>query len=204
MMTKTILTLASLVTATLVSCKNPADESSEAKTSDAKAVPEGVATGQKWVFTEDSTISFVGSKVTGSHEGGFKKFTGHFYVDGESLSPTGHKLVIDMDSTFSDAEKLTGHLKSPDFFDVEKYPEATFVATSYKDKTLTGNFNLHGVEKSIEIPVTVEKSEDKIHLTSDFFINRFDFNIKFPGKTDDLIREEVVIKFDLHATPAGS
>ncbi|WP_018968891.1 YceI family protein [Rubritalea marina] len=196
-------------TVTFVSCENPADKSTAAKVSEAKEVQAGDATGQKWSFTEGSSITFVGSKVTGSHEGGFKKFDGHFFVDGEELAASGHEVVIDMSSTWSDAEKLTGHLLSPDFFDVKQYPNSTFTVTGLKEQAgakgethlLTGNLDFHGVTKSIDIPVNVSKADGEIKLKADFFINRFDFNVKYPGKTDDLIREEVVIRFDLTAQP---
>lgn len=209
-MKNTILALTGATTLVLVSCENPADKSTAAKVSDAKEILAGEATGQKWVFTPNSTITFVGSKVTGSHEGGFKEFSGHFFVDGESLAPSGHEVIIDMNSTWSDAEKLTAHLKAPDLFDVEKYPESKFVVTGLEEKAgskgethlLTGNFTFHGVTKSIDIPVSVNKSDKTINVQADFFINRFDFDVKYPGKTDDLIREEVVIRFDLRAKPA--
>ncbi len=69
---------------------------------------------------------------------------------------------------------------------------------------MTGNFEFHGVTKSISIPVVVDASNSAINITADFFINRFDFNIEYPGKTDDLIRKEVVIKFDLNAKPVST
>ncbi len=196
----------------LVSCKNPADSSTEASVSEAKEVSTEVGTGTKWVFADSSTITFTGSKVTGSHTGGFKKFSGHFYVDGKTLAPSGHQVIIDMTSTYSDAEKLTGHLTSPDFFDVATYPTSTFTVTGIKEQSgakgethaLTGNFDFHGVIKSITIPVTVSSADMEMNVSADFFINRFDFNVKYPGKKDDLIRKEVVIKFNLKATPESS
>ncbi len=205
-----LLTLTGLATFALVSCDNPADKSSAAKTSDAKSVSTDDAGGIKWVFTDESTVEFVGSKVTGSHEGGFKEFSGYFHMSDGALAESGHKVIIDMESTWSDNEKLTGHLKSPDFFDVEKFPTSTFTATGLRESTsdekgthqLTGNFDLHGVEKSIEFPVTVEISADQVNINADFFINRFDYGIEYPGMTDDLIRKEVVIKLDLTAKPA--
>ena len=211
-MKTTLFTLAGATTLLLVSCENPADKSTEASISEAKEVPAASATGQKWSFTKDSTISFVGSKVTGSHDGGFKEFSGYFYVDGDTLSASGHEVVIDMTSTFSDDEKLTGHLKSADFFNVEAIPTSTFTVTAIVAKSgakgethlLTGNFNFHGVTKSIDIPVSVSQSADGINLKADFFINRFDFDVKYPGKQDDFIREEVVIRFDLNAKPSNN
>lgn len=209
---KTLITsLAGVATFALVSCENPADTSSAAKTSDAVDAPSGDITGSKWMFTPDSKIEFVGSKVTGSHEGGFKSFTGHFHLDDGALAESGHHIEIDMNSTWSDNEKLTAHLKAPDFFNVEKYPTSTFVATGLRESRdgekgshqLTGNFTLHGVEKSIEFPVSVKQSADKVEIDADFFINRFDYGIKYEGMKDDLIRKEVVIKLDLTAVPAG-
>lgn len=209
---KTTIIITSAISSLLFSsCKNPAESSTQASVSEAKAVPSGESSGVKWTFQDSSTITFVGSKVTGSHAGGFKKFNGHFYVDGETLASSGHQIVIDMSSTYSDDEKLTGHLTSPDFFDVATYPESTFLVTDIVEKPgnhgethlLTGNFEFHGVTKSISIPVTVSRSAQAINITADFFINRFDFNVKYPGKTDDLIRKEVVIKFDLKAIPSN-
>jgi len=208
-MKNTIIITAAASTLLFVSCKNPAESSTEASVSEAKEVSTAASTGTKWIIADSSAITFTGSKVTGSHSGGFKKFTGHFHVDGKTLATSGHQVVIDMTSTYSDAEKLTGHLTSPDFFDVATYPTSTFTVTDIKEQSgakgethaLTGNFEFHGVTKSITIPVVVSGTDKEINVTADFFINRFDFNIVYPGKTDDLIRKEVVIKFDLKATP---
>lgn len=158
-----------------------------------------------------SKIEFVGSKVTGSHAGGFKTFTG-----GVELSEDG-KLIktitatIDMNSTFSDNDGLTNHLKNQDFFDVPKFPSSTFKTTEIKaggeggaTHTIVGDLTLHGVTKSISFPATVAVSDSEVTLKSEFAINRFDFEIVTPGKTDDLIRKEVVLKLDLKATKAKS
>lgn len=204
------LTILSISSLAFTSCDNPANQSNEAKTSEKKEVSGSPRTGEKWTFTADSTITFIGSKVTGSHTGGFKSFDGSFHVIDGRLAPTGHQVSIDMSSIYSDAEKLTKKLKSDEFFDIDKYPTATFIATGLKEgaeakpftHTLTGNLDLHGIEKSIDIPVKVTQRSAQIDIYADFFINRFDFGIEYPGKTDDLIRKEVVIKFDLIAKPA--
>lgn len=206
-----IISLVGATSIALVSCKNPVDKVTAAQVNEAQEITENMEpSGQKWSFTEDSTITFVGAKVTGSHDGGFKAFSGHFYVDGDKLSQSGHEVLIDMTSTYSDDEKLTGHLKSADFFDVENHPQTTFVATGLEPvsgqdgatHTLTGNFTLRGVTKEISFPVTVNQSAEKITIQSAFSINRKDFNIVYPGKTDDLIRDKVAIKLDLTAAPA--
>lgn len=187
----------------VVSCKNPADETTDATVSGEKAVVSQ-GSGSKFVFSQDSKIGFVGSKVTGSHSGGFKDFSGHFFVkDGED-KPNAGAFTIQMDSTWSDNEKLTGHLKADDFFGVETYPTATFEMTDAKKMSdnnyqISGNLELHGVTKNITFPVTAERSGDTIKFQSEFDINRKDFGINYPGKTDDLIRDEVVLNLDFVA-----
>ena len=202
-----ILTIpAALFALSLVSCENPADKTSDAAVKEKVEKTTDTAAGTKYVFTPESTIGFTGSKVTGSHDGGFKTFTGHFTVkDGKPVG-NDHKVVIDMDSTWSDAEKLTGHLKSGDFFDVEKFAQSTFDVTELKagdngSYIVAGNFTLHGVTKNITFPATVTQGSDTVTIKAEFDIKRKDFGIVYPGKAEDLIRDEVVIKLDLTAKP---
>jgi polyisoprenoid-binding protein YceI len=153
----------------------------------------------------DSKVEFTGSKVTGKHDGGFNKFTGELNVAEGKLVGAGNKVVIDMTSIFTDTDRLTGHLKSADFFDVAKFPTATFVTTSVEAKEtnsiVTGNLTLHGVTKQISFPAKIEVSGDSVKVHAEFFLNRFDFEIKYPGKTDDLIRQEVVLRLKVNAKP---
>ena len=201
------LALALLAPAVFVSCENPADKTTDAKVGAAvEKTSSGAEGGTKYVFTPKSQINFVGSKVTGSHHGGFKTFTGYFTVKDGAPVGNDHKVVIDMKSTFVDNEKLLGHLKSPDFFDVEKYPQATFDVTGFKKDsdtayTVSGNFTLHGKTKNISFPATVSQNGTTVSINSKFDINRKDFDIVYAGKTDDLIRDEVVIELKLEAAP---
>jgi polyisoprenoid-binding protein YceI len=202
-MKPTSIIIALAVPVLFTACENPADKTESAAV---KEAVEGTAAtadgGTKYVFTENSTVNFVGSKVTGSHNGGFKTVTGHFSVKDGALSGNDHQVSIDMNSTWSDDEKLTGHLKSPDFFDVEKFPTSTFVATSLEKKSdtsyeVSGNFTLHGVTKNITFPATVTQSGDLVKIDAKFDINRQDFGVVYPGKAEDLIRNEVVIELKL-------
>jgi polyisoprenoid-binding protein YceI len=199
---------AAILAMALVSCENPADKTANADVKGAVAKTEEAAAGTKYVFTPDSKIEFTGSKVTGKHDGGFKSFTGHFTVKDGAPVGNDHKVEIDMASTFADAEKLTGHLKSPDFFDIEKYPKTTFDVTEIKKTsdsayTISGNFKLHGVEKNISFPATVSQNGDTVNIKAEFDIKRKDFGIVYPGKADDLIRDEVIIRLDLAAKPGA-
>ena len=190
-----------------VSCENPADKTSDAKVSDAvdkSATP--AQAGTKYVFTPASQVNFIGSKVTGSHHGGFKEFTGYFTIKDGAPVGNDHKVVINMGSTFADDEKLAIHLRGEDFFDVEKFPQAIFDVTGFKKDsssayTVSGNFTLRGKTKNISFPAAVSQSGDSVKIDAKFDINRKDFGIVYPGKTDDLIRDEVVIELKLEAKP---
>ena len=198
------LALIGAMSLALAGCHNPADDVAEAQTGEAGETVAAAADGRAYVFTEDSSIGFIGSKVTGSHDGGFKEFTGRFLVADGKLLP-GQPITIDMNSTWSDTERLTGHLKSEDFFHVAEYPTATFTPMEIQQDgdsyLVTGNLTLHGVTKSIMFPAEITVSDEEVRVQSEFFINRFDFDIKYKGKADDLIREEVVIKLDITAQP---
>ena len=157
---------------------------------------------------ENSKVEFTGSKVTGKHEGGFKAFTGTIDLVNAKAEESSVKVDIDTTSVYSDSEGLTGHLKSPDFFDVEKFPKANFtstkiVADSAKgagDYTVTGDFELHGQKKSITFPAKITITDADVAVESEFSINRKDFGIVYAGKTDDLIRDDVVIKLNLKSS----
>src|SRR3954470_1627108 len=78
---------------------------------------------------KNTTITFIGSKPNGKHEGGFKTVTGTASVEKGDLTSLKIALDIDMNSLFSDNPKLTTHLKSPDFFGVKSNPKAKFATT---------------------------------------------------------------------------
>ena len=210
-MKNTILTFTPvlLAGALLTSCENPADKTADAEVGEVQKELEG--SGTKFVFDDSSTIGFTGSKVTGSHDGGFKEFEGHFFL-GDDGVPTAGEFVIETTSVWSDDEKLTGHLKGTDFFEVETYPTSTFKLTqatqigesgegSYK---ISGNLTLHGVEKNITFPVTATRDGETATFEAEFDINRKDFEINYAGKADNLIRDEVVIRLDFKASKAAA
>ncbi|NJL28688.1 MAG: YceI family protein [Thermoanaerobaculia bacterium] len=187
-------------------CSDPAADKPDAVVQEAKPASETSAPAgadvKTFEISPESKIGFIGSKVTGSHHGGFNKFHGQItLVDG---NPVGSKVevTIDTPSLWADNEKLAGHLKSADFFDVGGHPTAIFTSTEIVPDPeggfqITGNLSLHGIVKQISFPALIDVVEGGVRAKSEFSINRFDFNIVYPGKPDDLIREEVVIQLDL-------
>ncbi|QDG53058.1 YceI family protein [Persicimonas caeni] len=174
------------------------------KADEAKSEPREVA-----VATDKSSIGWVGAKVTGDHKGGFKKFEGKLWENEGEVEKV--EFTVDTTSVFSDAEKLTGHLKSDDFFHVEKHPEAKFVSKKIVEKKskspdgkefsheVTGDFTIRGVTKELTFPANIKAGDDKLEASTEFTFNRFDFDIVYKGKPDDLIKKEVLLKVDLVA-----
>lgn len=180
----------------------PAPASTEAPMAAGTETPAGEAV-RYTIAPDTSKVEWVGSKVTRSHEGGFKKFAGEISVVGGDAEKSAVNVDIENDSLFADDEDLAGHLKSEDFFDVAKFPKSTFKSTRIAKKgegyEMTGDLTMHGVTKSITFPANITVAPEEVTSKAEFAINRMDFGIKYPGKPDDLIRKEVVIKLDLKA-----
>ena len=191
-------------------CNDPAADKTRAKTGEAAQVASpAAAQGQKYqITTQNSKIEFVGSKVTGHHNGSFGDFTGQVdYTGNPDMSRVN--IVIKTDSITTDTPDLTKHLKTADFFDVAKFPEATFVSTAIKPggengatHTVTGNLTMHGVTKAITVPATINVTPDAATVESSFSINRKDFGINYAGAADNLIRDDVVLTLHIRATKA--
>jgi polyisoprenoid-binding protein YceI len=197
----------------VVACADPVGDKPRATVSEpsaataTRAAPSAAEAKEvaHYVFSQDgSKLEFVGAKVTKKEEGGFRTFSGTIDVPAGKIEQATITVEIDTSSIYSPSEKLTGHLKSPDFFDVEKNPKATFRSKSIAPKadgtvTITGDLTLHGVTKQISFPAKASVSGDTATATSEFGINRKDFGIIYPGQPDDLIKDEVLIKLDLNA-----
>jgi polyisoprenoid-binding protein YceI len=175
----------------------PAEPAAPAADADPAADAAGALKGDNTT----GSIGFIGTKVTGSHEGNFQTFTVSGAVaDGQLTAIEGS---IDMASTDSDAEKLTSHLKSADFFDVEQFTTATFKSNSISagedgSHMVTGTLDFHGVQKEITFPATITVAEGSASLKAEFAMNRKDFSVEYPGRPDDLIKDDVLIKLDFN------
>src|SRR5437762_6369408 len=135
-------------------CANPA--ANMAKVSVGNAAPESNTAkptgGETLTITpENSKVEFVAAKVTRSHNGSFKQFSGTIDLLNSDPLQSLVSISIDTASVMTDEPDLTKHLQTPDFFDVAKYPKANFVSTKIEPNTasgtthtITGNFDLHG------------------------------------------------------------
>ena len=176
------------------------------------------------VDTEASLINWEGAKSFSddSHVGTIKLQGGQLFVEGENI--TGGEFTIDMNSiTNTDIPseeykaKLEGHLKTGDFFEVEKFPTAKFTIAkveAVQDSTashhITGNLMMKDSIKSITIPAMIEMTEGTISAkTPAFVIDRTQWNVMFHAgilgtAKDDIIRDEIGLQIDLKAAAPTS
>lgn len=90
--------------------------------------------------------------------GRFNDFAGRFSYDEKNPAASRVEVVVKTASLDSNHAERDKHLRSADFLDVAKYPEARFVSTAFKDSgsgqaVLEGNLSLHGVTRPLSIAV---------------------------------------------------
>jgi polyisoprenoid-binding protein YceI len=122
------------------------------------AMLTGYSQSTKWGYDASHakvgfTISHFGISET---EGRFTKYDGVVLADKPDFSDAKVEFTVDVNSIDTDDAQRDTHLKSPDFFDVAKYPSIIFKSTSLKPLgknkyKLTGDITLHGVTRSIEL-----------------------------------------------------
>ena len=145
------------------------------------------------VDAKASTFNWLGKKFTGEHNGTIGVQNGSLVVNGGKLS--GGEFTIDMKSIkcldLTDAgynAKLIGHLTSPDFFDVAKYPTATLKIKKATAKTatnydITGDLTINGVTQSITFPAVVTIAKGATTATAKFEVDRTKFGSKYNSKS---------------------
>lgn len=189
-------------------CSNPADNASKAIVTDASTPAVSIPIkGTALPFAaENSSIEFIGSKMTGIENCSFKKFSGTVDLVADKPEQSSVRVAIDLNSVEAKVGKLTEHLKSADFFDVVKFSKATFTSSEIKSggekgatHTVTGTLDLHGFKKTLTFPATIKMEADAVSVASEFAVNRKDFGLVYPGKADDLIRDEVLLKLAVKA-----
>lgn len=163
---------------------------SDASSSDADTMGETATSpsdaGGFPLTAENTKIEFVGTHKGDKpdpRKGGFSKFTGSITTDAETSTASVIKVEIDTASLWTEIDKLTDHLKSPDFFDVRQFPKASFESTSIKpgsgDATVTGNLTLLDVSKEISFPATISVSDETVSLAASFTIDRTEFGMNY-------------------------
>lgn len=141
------------------------------------------------VDAERSTVEWTAKKVTGQHNGVVKVSSGTLVFDGKALkagnfeADMGSIVVSDLEGEMN--QKLTGHLKSEDFFSVSKNPASTFVITKVSPAgtdrvNVTGDLTIKGIKQPITFPATVKRQNDAVvAVAKGIKVDRTKYDIKF-------------------------
>ncbi|MGJ5643382.1 YceI family protein [Formosa sp. S-31] len=160
----------------------------------------------KKVDVKESTITWVGHKVTGEHNGtislkeGALSFSGKTLVGGDFTMDMTSINTKDLEGEWKD--KLDGHLKADDFFGVEKYPTATLKFTKVEgsgaDYTVTGDLTIKGITK----PITFKMHVADGTATAALKIDRTKYDIKYGSASffDNLQDKAIYDEFDLNVS----
>ncbi|MCA9605591.1 MAG: YceI family protein [Myxococcales bacterium] len=212
-----------LMVLALVGCEDPADSVPAARlegaatttpspdnTSATEPVDPDVPSGALAIDTARSTFEIIGSKPSGSHTIHFGEWSGHIAL-GTPVESTSARIDIQMGTIEADVPRLTNHLRTDDFFDVEQFPTARFETVAFAaapegsgDAThlVTGRLTVRDTTQTITFPVTLDVSNTEVRARAEFAIDRQRWGISYPGMEDDLIRDQVVVRFDVHAPRA--
>jgi polyisoprenoid-binding protein YceI len=145
--------------------------------------------GNHQINNQESKVAWIGKKVTGQHVGTVAIKKGELVIKNGQLQ--GGAFTIDMTSiTSTDLEgeylqKLNGHLKSSDFFGVDKFPEAKFVITEVSPNgsngkfAVTGNMTIKSTTQSISFDAQLVNNGDKIIAVADIVIDRSVYDIRY-------------------------
>jgi polyisoprenoid-binding protein YceI len=167
------------------------------------------------VDTKATNASWLAKKVTGQHNGGISVSKGSINGDGKNI--TGGTIEFDMNSItvkdLTDPEwnsKLVGHLKSDDFFSVEKNPTAKFELTKAVQKEgnnydVTGKLTIKGITNEVTFPAMIKMDNKTLVTVAKIMVNRTKYDIKYgsasfiEGIGDKAINDEFELDVNLVA-----
>ena len=144
--------------------------------------------------------------------GAFHEFEGIAYVDADNPADSSVRVTIQSASLTTGNDKRDGHLRSPDFFDVEAYPQITFVSTDVKrdgtDWTITGDLTINEITKPITVvfeetgAATDPFGNERVGFEGTVAINRGEWGLKWNAALEAggvLVSEKVTLEFDVSA-----
>lgn len=176
------------------------------------ALCSGALANETYKFDQSgSTIGFSVHQFLGTTHGKFTKFDGKIDIDRDHPEKSSVTARIDVRSLDTGILKRDNHLRSPEFFNVEKYPEMTFTSRSVKQTgqqsgDILGDLTMHGVTKPITLHVrlltpTSDTRQTRWAVTTEP-LKRRDFNLMFGQSAETIsgISQTVAINIEIEAT----
>lgn len=171
-------------------------------------------TGSYTLDTAHTQIGFSArhAMVTKVH-GAFNEFDGSGFLDAEHPANSHLSVTIKTSSIDTRNEMRDNHLKSNDFFDMEKYPEIKFVSSGIERLSsdlyrVVGDLTIKDVTKSISIDFTHVGSEtdaygnQRVGFEGSTTINRKDYGVNWNANLDSggvMVSDKVTLEFEVSA-----
>ena len=160
-----------------------------------------------------SAIGFTVHQFLGSTHGKFTSFSGKIDVDREHPENSSVTAQIDVRSIYTRIKKRDDHLRSPEFFNVEKFPQITFRSRSVKrtgsqSGDILGDLTMHNVTRPITLHVKLVTPVNEMNRTrwavTTEPISRRDFNLMFASGAEAVsgISQTVAINIEIEAKRA--
>ena len=153
---------------------------------------------------EASELTFKATSRLMDADGTFHRVEGDVVVDPKDLTTARITLSVEAATIDTGIGMRDRHLRSEDFFDVERLLVITFeslrVEAAGRRATVFGRLTLHGVTREVAVPVDVTVSETALHATGEFVINRRDYGITYQSFFNP-IGHEVRVAFTFRARP---
>ena len=154
------------------------------------------------IDVERSEVTFKAYSLLQNADGRFHRFDGQISVDRSNLTATRLTVTVDPSSIDTKNKKRDDHLRSADFFDVNRHPVVTFdsagVIPADGRVTVRGRLTMRGITREIEVPVDVEIADDALIARGEFAINRLHYDISYQSIINP-VKDVVNIAFTFHA-----
>lgn len=155
-----------------------------------------------------SQINFVAESRMLSAHGTFQRWDAEILFDAANVEATSLKITIDAKSIDTRIERRDNHLRSPDFFAADSFPNITFVSTFVNNRgtdgslLITGDLTIRGTTKRITIPAKLNFFDPQNNIgrvTGQFVIDRTQYGVNFTSAANP-IQNEVAVQFDVAFT----
>ena len=159
---------------------------------------------------EHSQVAYNVRHLVSRANGVFNEFSGQIQFDPAQPEQIQVEATIAVSSVDTDNEKRDEHLRSPDFFDVKSFPSITFKSTGAKVQDdvihVMGDFTMHGVTKSIVLPVTVLGTganpwtkKEQVGMSAKTVLNRSEYGVNSWTDVASILGDEVEINLMMQA-----
>lgn len=181
---KLLITLILIIVPLVLGCRGPVKEENKNNAS-----ANSLSLGQKYsIDTKESVVTWKGSMLIGSNS-----HTGYVYISkGELMIENGQLMggtaEVNMntieDNKHGSNNGLVKHLKSPDFFDVEKFPISAIIitkveSTNNEDKKVTGNLTIKGITHPVTFPAKINVEDGIVQMDGKLVIDRTQWDVRY-------------------------